>query len=310
MAFQIFADVDLADAEELGYTDEDDLFRFYLSSRRLLVLTSNLSNCRVIHTDATYKLNWQGYPGLIIGCSDMDKHFHPFLFAVTSCEKANDFKFIFTTLQAGREFLKLPPLASDLGLMADAAFAIENGFHAAGYIGVRAMCWFHVTKALKTRFLKLDNSDAADLNEYICYMQRSQTPSVFKAGTCNIYIQLQTSNKITNSYITLLAASLFLRKWSTNLKAEVQEFVVYFEGEWLVKHPNWCEGYNYPHRSPSTNNGNEAINAIIKKEDTFGELLPISTFLATACNLVRKWSVVRDPSNNFQRLNLVLVSTQ
>ena len=87
-----------------------------------------------------------------------------------------------------------------------------NGFHAAGYNGVRGMCWFHVTKVLKTRFLPLDNADAADLNEDICYMQRSQTPTVFESGNFNIYMQLKTSNKITNSYITLLAASLFLRK--------------------------------------------------------------------------------------------------
>ena len=65
-----------------------------------------------------------------------------------------------------------------------------------------------------------------------------------------------------------------LAKWEVeSASAEVVEFMSYFRGEWIDENPNWFEGYAHPSTAPSTNNGNEAINAVIKKEDTFRELL-------------------------------------
>ena len=49
------------EAEALGVTDEQDMFRFFLSTRRLIEWTNNLGESGVLQTDATYKLNWQGY---------------------------------------------------------------------------------------------------------------------------------------------------------------------------------------------------------------------------------------------------------
>ena len=49
--------------------------------------------------------------------------------------------------------------------------------------------------------------------------------------------------------------------------------------------------------SPSTNNGNESINATIKTYYTFRSRLDMNTFLACLIDLVRQWSHDRDPKN-------------
>jgi hypothetical protein len=47
-------------------------FRIYVSTRRLIGLSSRRDMWQV---DATYKLNWQGYPLLVIGLSDFPNNF-------------------------------------------------------------------------------------------------------------------------------------------------------------------------------------------------------------------------------------------
>ena len=62
---------------------------------------------------------------------------------------------------------------------------------------------------------------------------------------------------------------------------DVIDFIKGFKKEWLDQNQNWFEGWNHPNNagSPSTNNGNEACNGVIKSEETFRELLPLYSFL-------------------------------
>ena len=80
---------------------------------------------------------------------------------------------------------------------------------------------------------------------------------------------------------------------------DIIQFIKYFDDEWLVNHPNWFEGWNNPNNigAPSTNKGNESINRVIKDQDTFRNLLDLSTFLFTVRKIIRKWSSQRSPSN-------------
>ncbi len=87
------------------YENEDDedaiygsRFRFFLSSKTLLKIAST---SKIICADGTYKLNWQGYPVLITGTTDSDRHFHSFGLAVCTNEEAVDFKFMFDAIQSG-----------------------------------------------------------------------------------------------------------------------------------------------------------------------------------------------------------------
>ena len=102
--------------------------RFFVSSKFLLKLASDY--CKLLQADATYKLNWHGYPVLMIGVSDDANVFHPFGIAMTIEEKSNDFSFIFRSLQIGIDICGYPRIVH-CDLLADAADAITNGFEKA-----------------------------------------------------------------------------------------------------------------------------------------------------------------------------------
>lgn len=67
-------------------------FRFVMSTKRLL---QNGLFGDIFGTDATYKLNWNGFPLLILGRIDKGKHFHVIGIACCSHEKEDDFRFFF-----------------------------------------------------------------------------------------------------------------------------------------------------------------------------------------------------------------------
>ena len=48
---------------------------------------------------------------------------------------------------------------------------------------------------------------------------------------------------------------------------------------------------------PATNNGVEATNAVIKKQYTLKERLPVGQFLHTVADILRNWSESRSPAN-------------
>ena len=83
-----------------GDFEEGDLFRFFISTRRLISASFNI--LVIIQTDATYKLLWEKYPVLLIGTSDANKKFFQLGVSVTTHERHFDFKFIFEGLDYGR----------------------------------------------------------------------------------------------------------------------------------------------------------------------------------------------------------------
>ena len=272
-----------SDGQTIGdYENEDDIFRFFVSTRRLINFSSNLKT--TIQTDATYKLVWQGFPILLVGGSDSDRVFHPLGIAVCSREAHFDYKFLFDALQLGRSRLELPPLSLGLSLMADAADSITNGFKESfvGSTGVRGVCWFHVKKAVDKHLNCVkDLNKRQEIISDIVSLQVTQTRLLFDS-----------------------ASKLFLEKWDKSVDPQVTDFIEYFKKEWVIGHPNWFEGYNHPHNvgAPSTNNGNESINGVIKKEDTLRSLLDLNTFLVTCFSIARKWSHARDPLNKNHKI--------
>ena len=151
-----------------------------------------------------------------------------------------------------------------LALMADAAGAITNGFLESSLLKlIRAMCWFHCKNSVDKKLNTISDKEIrAEIISDICILQLSQTPSIFEAGI-----------------------KLFLLKWSNIENSEVRDFIIYFEKEWIKQNSNWFEGYNHPKNvgAPSTNNGNESINATIKTYETLRARLGMNA-LITKCN--------------------------
>ena len=79
--FQI---IDPEDIDSLVDFEEGDQFRVVITTRHLLKFSLHFK--LVIQTDGTYKLVWQGFPIIIVGASDFDRHFHGVLIAICSRE--------------------------------------------------------------------------------------------------------------------------------------------------------------------------------------------------------------------------------
>lgn len=102
-------------------------------------------------------------------------------------------------------------------------------------------------------------------------------------------LQLSQSPKMFDN-----VAKLFLEKWK-----DQENFITYFQKEWLEHHRNSYEGVRI--FTPSTNNALEASNSVIKKENTLRERLPLSKFRTTVMDMVMSWSnTYRTNSKVFQ----------
>lgn len=241
--------------------DEQDL-KIVISTLRLLDF---MKKSEMVQIDATYKLNWQGYPVMVVGTSDKNNVFHPFAIAVCKSETTDDFGFIFTALH------DLDVEWKPTVLLADGSDAITAGFQLVfGEPLIRLMCFFHVLKNIE-KYLKVltKGKRHGDLKDDIHALQLCQSDLAFEK-----------------------ASQLFMKKWTSTKDAKVTEFAVYFEEQWLKKYSKWYEGAAVGF--PSTNNGLESTNAVIKREHTLRERLPVGQFLNSVEDLLTKWSEARN----------------
>ena len=244
-------------------------FRCFMSSRRL-IKSSHLA--KTILADSTYKLLWFNFPVLICGFNDRNNCFHPIGLAISTNENQNDYHFLFQSIQIGLEGINLDPLPTNgsIHLMADAADAITIGF--ANVFGAngfsRGMCWFHMKKAIMTNVTRAGDKQTQEA----------------------IVIDIDHLQNCLNKKIFDVATNLFIEKWS---KTEgTDEFLTYFQNEWVRKHPGWYKGC-IP-GSGCTNNSLEATNGVIKDQYTYRERLAIADFFTMVFRLITDWSTERD----------------
>ena len=268
----VYDDDDDEDIEEDEEETNERIFRFFLSSVRLLNIASVATH---INADATYKLVWQGFPVLVIGTTDLNKSFHPFGLAVCSNEQTKDFEFIFNAVQIGiRKINK--NLLKPKALVSDAADAIKNGFkNVFGNSFDHVMCWAHAKRKIENRLSQVNDKDKAkEILQDIELLQLSNSRSLFELGT-----------------------TLFMKKWKLNNKEKnqsISDFLQYFDDEWLSLNSGWYEGIQL--YVPSTNNALESTNRTIKDDGTFRERHVLSRFLTISSDIVRNWSIDRDTS--------------
>lgn len=252
----------VVDAKSFDVDDQD--LKIVISTRRLLSLCKNSP---LVQIDATYKLVWQGYPVIIAGTTDKNKVFHPFVLSVTKGESANDFEFVFRALHEAQ--LEWSPSF----LLADGSDAITAGFIAVfGPPTIRIQCFFHVLKNIEPFLKSLSKEDCVSFKRDLTTLQSSQDADTFQK-----------------------ASQLFIKKWKTSRNPRVLDLLNYVEKQWLIKNECWFEGAAVGY--PSTNNGLESTNAVIKREFSMRERMPVGQFLKKVVHLVRHWSEKRNPDS-------------
>lgn len=103
------------------------------------------------------------------------------------------------------------------------------------------MCWFHMRRAAENKLSILsDTSLTNKIMQDIDALHTAPSEELFNA-----------------------AVQLFLEKWRLNSNSNMPNYLVYFENEWIKRHKGWFDSYIA--LGPSTNNGLESTNAVIKK---------------------------------------------
>lgn len=239
--------------------DESE-FRFLISSKKLLEAAINVDK---IHTDATYKLIWQGFPVLLVGTTDMYRQFHIFGIAVCTTETAVDFAFVFNAVNKGVDHLFGAQIRPKF-LICDASSAIANGCHNVyGGQVVVIMCWAHMRRAFSKK-IKTFIKDKKKENELLYDLDK---------------LQLSRSDDAFNR-----AADLFVSKW----EQESQDLMEYFTNEWLVKHRFWYEGV--AQHIPSSNNAQEATHKAIKDKHTIRQRFDLGRFREVLFQMIKQYS--------------------
>lgn len=157
------------------HIDDEDIenskFRFMVSTKLLL---KNAINAEKIHTDATYKLVWQGFPILLVGTTDSNRKFHPFGVCVSTNERSEDFEFMFQSLKDKIKVLFETDIDPKV-IISDAADSIHIGWEKVFPLrsdGI-IMCWAHVRRAVSKNLSKYLKEEKKR-NEFLCkYQQHS-----------------------------------------------------------------------------------------------------------------------------------------
>lgn len=254
----------------LGYEcsslNEPLSFRFCVTTPLLLQFFIGLTTIAI---DATYKLNWNGFPLIVLGTIDRQKKFHPLLYACTSRETTCDYSFVFETLRNGIEVLFGQKFLPEI-LIADGADAIRNAYYQSFDTAKKdIMCFAHVLRNIKKRKFSSKATKSLIIDD-IRAMQSAASRPIFN-----------------------MLSKLFCTKWRQN----EPDFVKYFEKQWLGAHSNWFEGA--AQFTPSTNNGVESHNAAIKRKITLRRRLPFNQFVCSMKTLVNEISM---QFNNGERM--------
>lgn len=234
-------------------------FRFAVTTKYML---GNALKSRLLHADATYKLNWHGFPIFVIGCTDHQRKFHPILFGAASSETEEDFAFLFKSLKDGIE-KHFQLVYEPHVLIADAAPAISNAF--------------------RNIF-----ADSPNLLVIMCFMHVMHNIEKYKFGDTSKMVKDEIKNDVRSLHAApskqayCKAQKLFIAKYENRQP----EFSRYMENTWMSK--IWYEGAR--HFTPSTNNAVEATNSVLKRDYTYRERTPFQIFKHNLLSIVESMS--------------------
>lgn len=247
---------------EMNYENEANIeFRFIVSNKLLL---KQAIGSRNLHSDATYKILWHGFPILVVGITDLCRKFHPMGVAVCTSEQQKDFEFIFAAVKQAIHNIFDVEFEPEY-LIADAAGAIQNAAKQVFGLFIQIiMCWFHAHKNISDKvpmYLK-ELSKQKEFFSDLDQLQVSKTKEIFD-----------------------IAVQLFMDKW----RNESKELIEYFEKQWVLKNGNWFEAF--AKLTPSTNNAVESNNRVMKDDHTLRDRMELGKFLIKLFEMINSWTM-------------------
>jgi hypothetical protein len=215
---------------------------------------------------------WNGFPVFLAGTTDRGRHFHAFGLAICTTEDNEDFAFVSRVINERVEAIFLI-IYKPIALVADATGAITIAFtRVFGEDFIRIMCYCHMERACARKLNGNDHKEAIILD-----LQS---------------IQIAFSKPLFNFIV-----EKFKTKWF-----KYEEFLNYFDNEWVQQNSLWFEGATFNLSMPSHNNGLEAENLVMKRDHTLRSRLPLDQYLSNATHMLKNWSI--DRTKHYQYVNI------
>ena len=243
----------------------------------IIVTTKYLQRNRLVdegllQVDATYRINWQGFPLFAFGSSSSTGSFFGSGAILGSHEDHKAWEFLF-------QFVKKQNVEPKINL-SDGDNAITKGLKSLFSNTKRTMCWAHVYKNTKKKLASV----------------KAHNEKVAKAIESDIK-DLQWSAIDEETFET--AYHLLVQKWKNkNFDASMKNLIIwffddYFTPQWIETDLKfWFEGANPFHIG--NNQGLEGKNNDIKKSHTFRRRLRIPALFECLLNMVHEWSKEKD----------------
>ena len=263
----------------------DPRFTIIMTSRKNM---EKMKSDRVLQTDATYRLNWFGFPVFVVGKFDK-KNMNRFSLYLM-------FLLLGTSTPTGRFFASCVALASHEDsptwqsiyqhlrdknikpgyILGDGAKAITNAGNAvfSDIQFFRLMCWAHVhsnilprLKTVTTHNKKLSDSILQDITS----------------------IQWSSLNEDTFRKLFDLLEDKYLGMYDVVLNGVLETFFTYMRNVWIESSEfRWYEGAHPWHIS--NNQGVEGKNKAIKQSYTFRRKLELGELFSVMKIMVSDWS--------------------
>ncbi|KAI5148061.1 hypothetical protein ENBRE01_0075 [Enteropsectra breve] len=180
---------------------KDQKPRICISHKNLI---SKFRSINHLHIDATYKLIDLGYPVVVIGTTDTNKHFH--LVAICICEVESTGSYIWCMDSLKEFYCSLGFVFSPNNVVADCALEITKMQQTCFPGTKRTLCWAHVWRNMSNYITKLPRHFQADFSNDIKFIQKSSSAIIFDSA----YDLLQKKWRAFNT------TAEFFNEFSTN----------------------------------------------------------------------------------------------
>ncbi|RLN88063.1 hypothetical protein BBJ28_00003622 [Nothophytophthora sp. Chile5] len=265
----------------VGNGSEERPFVIGLTTKALVLRLMRSPNTYILHVDATFKLNYRGYPVLVVGISDRSRGFHLVALYIVSGETQKIIQPMFMALKRLYGWLTGRDLVVRYA-MADADKAQYNAVNAV--LGdnpqfLSLMCFFHVMEKVCKAIKPFPSFVSSDIIRDLYDLHFARTHLEF----------------------TRMRDAL-LRKWMT--VPILIDFAQYMSGQWLGSRFSGWQLYSTPSGFASTNNPVETFNSILKRDYTLRRCLKMGALLAELSNCCE------DQSANERPFRLEVIPTE
>jgi len=227
-----------------------------------------LNSSRILQSDATYRINWMGFPMIVIGTSSSTGKFSALSAVIASNEDTEGWSSIYRYVES----LDIAPKyhladgAKAITKAIDNVFGLENC--------TRLMCWPHVYRNIVPKLKPISSINKALADQLLLEIEN---------------LQWSVHNEQSFLSVFNLLEMKYLDNDDSDLTAALERFFSYMKEVWVESREfRWYEGANP--WSVSNNQGVEGKNKEIKQSHTFRQRLDMGSLFTVMLNMVEEWA--------------------